>query len=112
MDAAIAKASVRHMSNAKWRKLFAALWELGGVGLRWKFVRDERIFSAGSPPPGAVLDQTLGDVLPSPYGAYREIEWVEVPAAHADRVEQALAQAGKFPLVRSATGLRVVAYEW
>lgn len=100
------------MSNAKWRKLFAILWELGGVELRWKFVRDERIFTAQSPPPHGALEETLGDVLPSPYGAYSEIEWVEAPAAQADDVEQALARAGKFPIVRCATGLRVEAYKW
>jgi hypothetical protein len=112
MDVAIARARVHHMSNTKWRKLFATLWEMGGIRLRWKFVRDERIFTEGSPSPSNILDEMLGDTLPSPYGAYREIEWVEVALAQADRVEQALAQVGQYPLVRCATGLRVIAYEW
>ena len=112
MGAAIARATARHMSNAKWRKLFAALWELGGVRLRWKFVRDDRVFTESSPPPYGILEETLGDVLPSPYGAYREIEWVEVSPAQADAVEQKLAHLGQYPLARNATGLRVVAYDW
>lgn len=101
------------MSNAKWRKLFAALWELGGIGLRWKFLCDDRIFNESSPPLSyGVLEDRLGDVLPYPYGAYREIEWIEVSLAQADAVESKLSQLGKYPLVRTATGLRVVAYDW
>lgn len=113
MDAAITRATASHMSNAKWRKLFSTMWELGGVGLRWKFVRDDRVFEAASPPPShSLLEETLGDVPPYPYGPYREIEWVEVDATRADAVEAALADVGKFPLVRTPSGLRVVAYDW
>jgi len=113
MDAAIARATAHHMSNAKWRKFFAALWELGGVRLRWKFLRDDRVFDEPSPPtPYGVLEDRLGDVLPYPYGAYREIEWVEVSLAQADEVELKLSQLGKYPLVRTSTGIRVVAYDW
>lgn len=60
IDAAIARASACHMSNAKWRKLFAALRELGVGPLRWKFVRDDRVFVQPSPPAHAVLEQMLG----------------------------------------------------
>jgi hypothetical protein len=113
MDAAIARATACHMSNAKWRMLFAILWELGGMELRWKFVSDDRTFTAFSPQPSyGVLEQTLGDVLPHPYGAYREIEWLEVPLSHADLVEAGLAKVGKYPLARTPTGLRIVAYDW
>jgi hypothetical protein len=74
IDAAIARASARHMSNARWRKLFAALRELEVGPLRWKFVRDDNVFVQPVPPAHAVLERTLGDVLPHPYGPYREIE--------------------------------------
>ena len=112
MEATIARATARHMSNAKWRKLFAALWELGGVGLNWKFLRDDRVFSGSSPPPYAILEETLGDVMHAPYAVYREIEWVEVSRAQADAVEHKLSQVGHYPLVRTATGMRVIAYDW
>src|SRR4051812_43853412 len=76
VDAAIARASACHMSDTKWRKLFGLLRELGVGPLRWKFVRDDRVFVQPAPPAFAVLERTFGDVLPYPYGPYREIEWV------------------------------------
>ena len=112
MDAAIARATARHMSNAKWRKLFTALWEMGGVELRWKFVRNEHVYTCSSPRPFGIREESLGDVLPRPYGEYREIHWVEVSHAQADAVEQKLSQLGQFPLVRTDTGMRVAAYDW
>ncbi len=39
VDAAIARALACHMSNAKWRKLFPALRELGVGRMAWKFIR-------------------------------------------------------------------------
>ena len=44
VDDTIARASVCHMSDTKWRKLFAALRELAVGPLRWKFIRDDRVF--------------------------------------------------------------------
>jgi hypothetical protein len=100
------------MSDAKWRKLFAALRELGVGPLRWKFVREDRVFVQPSPPTHAVLERTLGDVLPYPYGPYREIDWVEMPAERAAGVVEALAAVGQFPLRQLASGVRVVGYTW
>jgi hypothetical protein len=112
IDAAIRRASACHMSNAKWRKLFAALRELGVGPLRWKFVRDDRVFVQPAPPAHAVLEQMLGDVLPSPCGPYREIEWIEVPAERAPGVIEALAAVGQFPIQQLDSGVRVVGYTW
>jgi hypothetical protein len=100
------------MSDAKWRMLFAALRESGIGLLRWKFIRDDRIFVEPVPPAHAVLERTLGDVLPYPYGPFREIEWVEVPAERAVGVIEALAAFGQFPVQQVDSGVRVVGYTW
>jgi hypothetical protein len=112
VDAAIARASAGHMSDAKWRKLFAVLRESGVGPVRWKFVRDDRVFVEPAPPAHAVLERTLGDVMPCPYGPYREIEWVEVPADWAAGVIEALAAVGQFPVRQLESGVRVVGYTW
>jgi hypothetical protein len=88
------------------------LRELGVGPLRWKFVRDDRVFVEPAPPAHAMLEQMLGDVLPSPYGPYREIEWVEVPAERAAGVIEALAAVGPFPVQQLDSGVRVVGYTW
>jgi hypothetical protein len=110
VDAAIAGASACHMSDAKWRKLFAVLRELEVGPLRLKFLRDERLFACPAPPEYAVLVHGLGDVLPYPFGPFREIEWVEVPAEQAAGVAQALAAVGQFPLRQVESGIRVIGY--
>jgi len=112
VDAAIARATACHMSDAKWRKLLAALRELDIGPLRWKFIREDRVFVQPVPPAHAVLERTLGDVLPYPYGPFREIEWVEVPAERAAGVVEALATLGQFPIQRLDSGVRVVGYTW
>jgi hypothetical protein len=112
VDALIARASACHMSDAKWRKLFAALRELDVGPLRWKFIRDDRVFAQPVPPAPEVLERTLGDVLPYPYGPFREIEWVEVPAGRAAGVVEALAAVGQFPVRQLDSGVRVIGYTW
>ena len=112
VEATIARASACHMSNAKWRKLFAALLELDVGPLRWKFLRDDRVFVQLVPPAPAILERTLGDVLPYPYGPFREIEWVEVPAERASGVVEALAKVSQFPIQQLDSGVRVVGYSW
>lgn len=112
IDAAIARASACHMSNAKWRKLFAVLEELAVGQLRWKFLKNDRVFLQPPPPTHAVLEQSLGDVLPYPYGPFREIEWVEVPAERSAGVIEALAAVGQFPVQQLDSGVRVIGYTW
>src|SRR5262249_34758797 len=101
IDAAIAGASASHMSNAKWRKLFAALRELGVGPLRWKFVRDDRVFLQSVPRAHAGLERTLGGGLAYPYGPFREIGWVA-----------GLAVVGHLPIQQLDSGVRVVGYTW
>ncbi|MGI8978449.1 MAG: hypothetical protein ACR2FY_04425 [Pirellulaceae bacterium] len=112
MNSTIGRATACHMSDTKWRKLLGALREFGVGSLRWKFLRDERVFLAHVPAADAVLETCLGDVLPYPYGPYREIDWLEVPAEGMAGVAEALALVGEFPLQMTETGLRVVGYGW
>jgi hypothetical protein len=112
VDAAIARAAACHMSDAKWLKFFAVLRALDVGPLRWKFVRDDRVFVEPAPPAHAVLERALGDVPPYPYGPYREIEWVEVPAERAAGAIEALAAIGRFPVRQLDSGVRVVGYTW
>ena len=84
-----------------------------GLGpIRWKFVRDDRVFEQPVPPARAILERSLGDVLPDSYVPYREIEWVEVPADRSAGVVDALAAAGRFPVREHPDGVRVVGYTW
>src|SRR5579872_2658405 len=112
IDATIARALACHMSDTKWRKLFAVLREFGVGRLRWKFVRDDRVFFASLPHPLHLMESTLGDVLPYPYGPYREIDWVEIPSEFAVGVIDALAVVGQFPVQQYDSGVRVVGYTW
>lgn len=110
-DAAISRMTASNMSNAKWKKLFDTLVPLELGKLRWKFVRNECIYDAGLHPfADSYLETGLGDVLPSPYGPYRNIEWIEIPEEYSKKVLAALQPIGLFPFSRSADGLKIVAY--
>jgi hypothetical protein len=111
-DAYLARASACYMSNAKWRKFFAVLRTVVVGPLRWKFVRDDRVFTASIPPPTGLREDGFGDIMPYPYGSFREIDWVEVPAEHAAAAVEALATVGHFPIRYLASGVRVVGYSW
>ncbi len=100
------------MSNAKWRRLFRLLQETEARRVLWKFIGDERVFDAPPPMLRDVLDDSLGDVLPYPYGPYREIEWIEIPAEQARDVENRLGRIGRFPLQQVEGRLRVAGYVW
>lgn len=112
IDATIACASAKHMSDAKWRKLFHALEEFELGSIRWKFIGDERVFVARVPRGAAILERTLGDVLPYPYGAYREIEWIEIPDDQSAGLVERLAAIAEFPIQRLESSLRVNGYTW
>jgi hypothetical protein len=112
VQATLAKATATLMSNAKWQKVFAVLRDLNVGAVRWKFVRDDRIFDSAIPRACAMRDEGFGDVLPSPYADFREIDWIEVPQEWAAKVVDALALIGKFPLRDGEHGIRIVGYDW
>ena len=112
VDAAISRASACHMSNAKWRKLFSTLRQLGVGRLAWKFVGSEQISHQEPPPDWALMESCLGDFGIAPAVPYREIDWVEVPAERAAGVAEGLAQLGQFPMVVLPSGIRITGYSW
>ncbi len=112
IDAFIATATACHMSDTKWRKLFTTLRRLGVGRMAWKLIREEQIAWQEPPPEWALMDTCLGDFGLTPAVPYREIDWVEVPAAQAAGVAEELAVVGQFPLRPHASGLRVVGYTW
>jgi alpha-ketoglutarate-dependent taurine dioxygenase len=112
LEAALARAQTSHMSNAKWRALFHLLHEVGVTQLRWKVVRDERNYLAPPPPAVSLLADRFGDVLPSPYAAYRELEWIEVAAPDDALVARLTSARKQFPWRGADSGWRVVGYTW
>jgi len=100
------------MSDAKWLALFALLYNAGVGRVRWKFVKDERVFLQGVPEETQLLANRFGDVLPSPYSPFKEIEWLEVPIERKELFANLRASTKAFPWQESPEGLRVVAYEW
>lgn len=121
--------SSAHMSDTKWRKLFAAL---AGADLHLcqmvvKFIEgaDARAMAFPSKP---ALHPPRPYIDTGEYGPIelRAIEWLEIPAIarlsrphnvpaqqvvqDLDRVESTLTSIGRFPIERSSEALRVVAY--
>ena len=112
VEAAIARASAKLMSNAKWHALFAALHESRVRTLLWKFVGDERIFTATIPALASFRTEGFGDDLPAPYCDFKELEWVEIPGRDNEHVKAQLENTRQFPVEETGTGLRIVAYRW
>jgi hypothetical protein len=112
VDAAIARATACHMSDAKWRKLLLALRQMGVGRMAWKFVRSDQLYYQEPPPEWALLESCLGDFGVAPAVPYREIDWVEIPAERAAGVAEGLEAIGQFPVQQVASGVRIVGYSW
>jgi hypothetical protein len=100
------------MSDAKWRKLLLALREAGVGQMTWKFVRSEQLSHQEPPPEWALMESCLGDFGIAPAVPYREIDWIEVPTAQADRAREALDRVGEFRTEQHDSGLRILGYSW
>lgn len=128
-DRKIASASVALMSDTKWRKLFVVLREFSPPlpEVQWKFVNEERVHVAEIP--RDLMEKGFGDVLPSPYGLYKDIEWIFIPESFTDprqdekrplptkkndlvAILNALENAGQFPLEKLEDGVKIVGYKW
>lgn len=127
----IAAASAAHMSDAKWRKLFAALHSFPGRlrGAAIKFVNDDRMFVEPLPGPKFKHDDNLGECGGISYSRFAHIEFVQIPNRFASSpygprypetvIENDLSslvdflnKLGKFPIESCAEGIRVVGYSW
>jgi hypothetical protein len=111
MDVKIHSAAAAHMNNTKWREVLRLL--RGQGAFRWKFVGNDRVYYEQAPRSDYGLrEKSLGDVPPYFFGPYREIEWIEVSFEQAESVQPMLDSLGQLPIVKTETGVRVIAYTW
>ncbi|MEZ5728485.1 MAG: DUF6678 family protein [Burkholderiaceae bacterium] len=118
------------MSNAKWRKLFAAL-NVHSVPLNrcvWKLVGEREPYAGTLPDAARLGPDYVGDcgALNGPF-AFRDIEWLFLPArvgwqryAHAPteylhqdvaRIQALIDGAGRFEYELGEDGLRIYGYK-
>jgi len=111
----IAKATARHMSDAKWRKLFALLHGLPGgcetIGLK---LIGRGVM--GVPPPGPVFEQDHRFDGPEDLSGapFMHIEYVGLSnrvIANTDLVAF-LSQHGHWPIMEEDDGILIIGYEW
>lgn len=127
----IASARVNHMSNAKWRKLFAAIHSLpkypGGVGI--KFINDDRLFTEPIPGPDFEYEDNFGECGGISYAPFSHIEFVQIPNKYSRQLLgprypetkfindvtsliERLTEIGSFPIQEYDDGIRILGYEW
>jgi hypothetical protein len=102
----------KNMSNAKWLSLFELMREAGVKELRWKFVKEDRIYVQPVPKEINLSAFGLLDILPSPYASFSKIDWLEIPNEEAATFSQLHASLKQFPWRRTESGLRVEGYSW
>lgn len=111
----IARAKVCHMSNAKWRKLFAALHELPDaplvIGLK---LINRAVLSVPTPGPDFEHDDNFGEYGGISYIAFSHIEWIGVSNSHASNSEliSHLAAYGQFAIREEDEGILILGYSW
>ena len=127
----IAAARVKHMSNAKWRKLFAVIHSLpdplAEVGI--KFINGDNLFTGPTPGPDFDDDDHFGECGGISYVPFTDIEFVQIPNTYHCEVHgprypttectndvlgllERLAQVGSFPIHKYDGGIRILGYEW
>ncbi len=101
------------MSNTRWRKVFAWLFERRDlmIGYKIKLLLDDntnlwdtRVFR-----PSDLEDTHLADNDLYPVG-YDEIEWVEVITAHSKELRRDLAKLAELEIREIDSGLRIYGY--
>lgn len=82
-ERAVAAFKVSYMSNAKWRKVLAAVCtaELDIQRSVWKYIDGEHpvVYHAGMPPLHHILDTGVGDIAPIGPVEYKWIESIHFP---------------------------------
>lgn len=134
-DKIIAKlnsAKASYMSNAKWKKLFAAFDSFAGKidSVKWKFVFNETASKNNIRGVLSCLEgNRFGDCHPSPYAELRYIDWILIPAEFEDprsdnkralpklkndivQFKMHLKKHGEFPIFETKDGLMIKGYEW
>ena len=127
----IAAASVKHMSDTKWRELFVALHALPKrpAGVSLKFVGEDRLFDVSLPGPVFECEDNLGECGGVSYMRFAHIEFLQIPESFQtfpygpnypavensndlEYLETQLAMVRKFPIRKHKVGKRIIGYEW
>lgn len=111
----IARAKATHMSNAKWRKLFAALHELPNgcsvIGLK---LVGRTVLGVPTPGPVFEFEDHFGECGGISFVPFSHIEFVGV--SNSDTTNAALIQHlntfGNWPITEDIEGILINGYEW
>lgn len=119
----IASASIKHMSNAKWRKFFAALHDVlqppHKIGL--KFVGQDHVFIVPVPGPHFENEDNFGECGGISYALFAHIEFVRISrlypvAGNATNNVEALIKhlnnVGRWSIQASDDDVFILGYEW
>lgn len=111
----IAKATVRHMSDAKWRKLFALLHELPGgcETIGFKLI-GRSVFGAPLPAPFFEQESCFsgeGSLKGIPFAQIEYVGLSNRVAPNTDLIAF-LSKHGEWPVVEEDEGILIIGYEW
>ncbi len=121
---AVARFSIFHMSNAKWRRVFTAIADAGIVSLQseWKHIdTDEITYKYQMPAHRDLLERRFQDGYFQPY-EYRWIHWIRIPRRYFDEsvgltreqdltALQAALEASRAMTKIDADAITILAYE-
>lgn len=111
----IARAKASYMSNAKWRKLFAALHELPDgcpvIGLK---LVGRKVLSMPTPGPIFDFDEHFGECGGISFIPFSHIEFVGVSNSGTTNAAliQHLGAFGNWPITEDAEGILINGHEW
>ncbi|PHS05030.1 MAG: hypothetical protein COA78_15780 [Blastopirellula sp.] len=126
----IAAASVKHMSNTKWRKLFTAIHSVPRLGeVAIKFINDDRLFTGSIPGPDFDHKDNTGECGGISFQPFAHIEFVQIPNLYhtsldgprypnteiqndIDSFVERLENTGSFPIRHYDNGITIIGYEW
>ena len=122
----LAKYSVHHMNDTKWREVLSLLNspECEVKRVRLKFIDSEHVIDSSG---RFFLMDRVCDGFPGPF-EYREIEWLEVPERYFEQIgykgtppterkqdpwpfQKAVDSLGQLPIRDSDNGFRIIGYE-
>ena len=120
---AVSRYKVRHMSNAKWRRVLTALAAVDPRPrvVEWRMIDCDHVFPFGFPHARDLLERRFADGMMQPF-EYRWIESIRVPARYFSKshgltlgqdltgVRAALAGCGPLAVTDDDAGVTLHAY--
>lgn len=112
----IACAKTRHMSNTKWRKLFAALHALPTPGpqIGIKLIGRSSVMSVPTPGPNSEFHDHFGEYAGLSFVPFSHIEFIEISNSSIsnEALMDNLSDYGLWPIEKKAEGILIHGYEW